>query len=78
MDELSQKIKSALQISRPYLQKDGGDVEYIDFENTTGVLKIKFLGTCAICPISRMTLRAAVERIVMSKVSAVKRIEQII
>ncbi|MBS4029682.1 MAG: NifU family protein, partial [Ignavibacteriales bacterium] len=47
------------------------------FRADVGVLEVRLLGTCVICPMSKMTLRAGVERIVMHEAPEVKRIEQV-
>lgn len=61
---------------RPFLQKDGGDVELINI-GTDGVVEVQFTGTCVICPMSRMTLRAGIERAIMHCVPEIKRVEAI-
>ena len=52
-------IEEALESIRPFLQKDGGDVEYVSMEDT--VVKIKLLGACRTCNISHITMKAGVE-----------------
>ena len=58
------RIEHGLKL-RPYLRADEGDVEFVRFRNDVGVLELRLLGTCVICPLSKMTLRAGIERIVM-------------
>jgi Fe-S cluster biogenesis protein NfuA len=74
---IEHSIKDALEEARPYLQKDGGDVEFIRFEEETGVVEISMTGACRTCPLAIMTLRAGIERIVLEKVPEVKRIENV-
>lgn len=71
------KVEHALNMCRPYLQKDGGDVELVRIGND-GVVEVKLTGTCAICPMSRMTLRAGIERTILQCVPEVKRVEAVI
>ncbi len=49
----------------------------VRFIPASGVLEVRWLGTCAICPMSRMTLRAGIERVVLKDVPEVKRIEAV-
>jgi Fe-S cluster biogenesis protein NfuA len=68
------RIETALAAVRPALQADGGDILFRGLREN-GVMDVQWLGTCARCPLSIMTLRAGVERIVMKDVPEVKRIE---
>mgnify|MGYP003329373493 FL=1 len=77
MQEILSRINNAIEITRPYLQADNGDVELVRYREDVGVLELRFLGTCTICPLSKMTLRAGIERIVMQEAPEVKRIEQV-
>ena len=56
----TEKIEIALQSIRPYLQKDGGDVEFIELTEDNTV-KVKLLGACVACDMSKMTLKAGIE-----------------
>jgi Fe-S cluster biogenesis protein NfuA len=73
---IEERIVRSLETTRSYLQADGGDVEFVRFK-PEGVLEIRWLGACARCPMSRMTLRAGIERIVMNDVPDVKRVESV-
>jgi len=53
------KIEEALESIRPFLQKDGGDVEFISYEDN--IVKLKLLGACSTCSISHLTMKAGVE-----------------
>jgi len=70
------EIQKALNNIRPYLQADNGDVELVDVSED-GIVKVRLLGACEICPLSIMTLRAGIERAIMREVPAVKRIEAV-
>lgn len=52
-------IEQALDSIRPFLKKDGGDVEFVSYEKT--VVKIRLLGACSTCDISHLTMKAGVE-----------------
>ncbi len=73
---IKEDIQLALNNIRPYLQADNGDIELVEVTDD-GIVKVKLLGACEICPLSVMTLRAGVERAIMREVPAVKRIEAI-
>ncbi|GIV53718.1 MAG: NifU family protein [Candidatus Kapaibacterium sp.] len=68
-------IRAALDECRPYLQRDGGDVELVRFEVETATVEVRFVGACVQCPLVQMTLRAGIERLVQLRVPAVRRIE---
>ena len=67
---MKNEIQKALNNIRPYLQADNGDVELVDISND-GIVKVRLLGACEICPLSIMTLRAGIERAIMREVPAV-------
>ena len=68
------KIKEVLVEANKFLAVDHGSVEFIDLEHD-GILRVKFHGSCAVCPLRPMTLRAGVERAVLLKIAEVKRVE---
>ena len=63
-------VLAALDVIRPALQSDGGDIEYIGVD-ANGILHVALLGACGTCAISTMTLKAGVERIVMDRVPGI-------
>ncbi len=75
--DITEKIERALETCRPYLRVDGGDVKLVRFKPESGVAELKWEGTCRICPISVLTLRAGVERAIMKNVPEVKRVEAV-
>ena len=66
------KVEAALDKVRPHLQADGGDVKLIDVKD--GVVTIKLTGACAGCPMSTMTLRAGVERVLRQELPEMKKL----
>jgi Fe-S cluster biogenesis protein NfuA len=64
--EQSEKIEIALQSIRPFLQRDGGDVEFV--EVTDNVVKVRLTGACETCAMSSMTLRAGIEESVKNAI----------
>jgi len=70
---MKEKVESALDKIRPSLQADGGDVELIDVTDD-GVVKVKLTGACGGCPMSQMTLKAGIERIIKQEVPEIKEV----
>jgi len=73
---LRERIEKALETCRPFLRADGGDVEFVAVTDD-GIVELRFRGTCGICPMSKMTLRAGLERAIMKAASEVKRVESV-
>jgi Fe-S cluster biogenesis protein NfuA len=73
---LREKIEDALNRVRPSLQADGGDIELIDV-NDNGVVKVKLTGACSGCPMSTMTLKMGVEKILRQHVPEIMKVESI-
>ncbi len=73
----SERVGHALDSVRPFLLADGGDVVFLRFLRESGVLELKWLGTCRICPMSKLTLRAGVERVLLKELPEVKRVEAV-
>ncbi len=73
---LIDKVQIALESIRPFLQRDGGDVELVDV-TTEKEVKIKLLGTCASCNMSGMTMKNGIEESVKRAVPEVRSIEEV-
>lgn len=73
MKEIEIKIKNVIDRIRPFLKNDGGDIEYIGFEN--GIVKIKMLGACLGCPLFNTTVYDGIETILMDEISGVIGVE---
>ena len=71
--EKEERIKEVLEKIRPFLQNDGGDVEYIGFEN--GIVKVKMLGACIDCHLLDNTLYEGIEAILLDEVEGVIGVE---
>ena len=61
-------VDETLEMIRPALQADGGDIRVLDLREDEGVLDVELLGACGSCPMSTMTLKAGVERILKDRV----------
>jgi Fe-S cluster biogenesis protein NfuA len=73
---IEERIEQALETARPYLRADGGDVRLLRFKSE-GVAEVQWVGTCQRCPLSVLTLRAGVERLIMRDVPEVRRVEAV-
>ncbi|MEK7167405.1 MAG: NifU family protein [Patescibacteria group bacterium] len=71
---MENEIKKALDEIRPHLQMDGGDVEFVSFDEKTGDLKVKLKGACHGCPMSVMTLQEGIGKTIKAKIPQVKEI----
>jgi Fe-S cluster biogenesis protein NfuA len=69
---MREKVEEALAGIRPALQADGGDVELMDVKE--GVVTVKLTGACGGCPMSTMTLRHGIERVIKKQVPEVKEV----
>jgi Fe-S cluster biogenesis protein NfuA len=72
-EQMREKIEKALDKVRPMLVADGGNVELIDV-TSDGVVKLKLKGSCGCCPMSSMTLRNGIERILKQEVPEIKEV----
>lgn len=70
---MREKVEKALEKIRPMLQADGGNVELVEV-TADGVVKLKLTGSCGCCPMSQMTLKMGVERIIRQEVPEVKEV----
>ena len=66
---MQEKVESALTKIRPMLERDGGSVELVGVEGT--LVKVRLTGACKGCPMSQMTLKAGIERIIKQEVPEV-------
>ena len=70
------RVKNALEQIRPYLQQDGGDVEYVDITNE-GVVMVRLQGHCGSCPHAMQTLKQGIETSLKRVIPEVKSVEKI-
>jgi Fe-S cluster biogenesis protein NfuA len=70
------EVEQALDKIRPFLQRDGGDIQLIDVTDD-GVVKVQLTGACQGCPMSQVTLKQGVERALMKEVPGVKEVQSI-
>ena len=70
------EVQSAIDAIRPALQADGGDIVFREIDGD-GVVHVELVGACGTCPISTMTLKAGVERIIKDRVPGVSAVEAV-
>lgn len=71
--EIKTQVKNILKKIRPYIQHDGGDVEFVDFVD--GVVYVKMLGACVGCASIDLTLKDGIEAILIEDVPGVIAVE---
>ena len=73
---MKERVAEVLGKIRPSLQADGGDVELIDVTKE-GVVKVKLVGRCSGCPMSQMTLKNGIERVLKEEIPEVKSVQSV-
>ena len=73
---MKEKVQEVLELIRPALQADGGDVELVDVTDD-GIVSVKLTGACGSCPMSTMTLKMGIERTLVEKIPEVKEVVQV-
>jgi Fe-S cluster biogenesis protein NfuA len=73
---MEDKIKKALDNIRPYLQRDGGDVEFVNYTDGN-VVQIKLLGHCAGCPHAQATIKGGIERLLQEEYPEISSVEAV-
>ena len=72
---MKEKIQEAIDKIKPMLQADGGDVEFVDYED--GIVKVRLQGACAGCPMSQMTVKNGIERVLKQEIPEIKSVESV-
>jgi Fe-S cluster biogenesis protein NfuA len=73
---MKERIQAAIEKIRPMLQADGGDVQLVDVSDD-GVVQVRLKGACSGCPMSQMTLKNGIERIIKQEVPEVKTVKSV-
>ena len=73
---MKEKVQEVLELVRPALQADGGDVELVDVTDD-GIVSVRLTGACGSCPMSTMTLKMGIERTLRDKLPEVKEVVQV-
>ncbi|OGP71116.1 MAG: hypothetical protein A2Z73_02955 [Deltaproteobacteria bacterium RBG_13_60_28] len=72
---MKELVEKALDKIRPLLQRDGGDIELVEI--TDGIVKVRLTGACKGCPMSQMTLKQGVERLLLKEVPGLKEVQAV-
>ena len=75
MENIEEQIKNVIHKLRPYLQRDGGDIEYVDFKD--GIVYVRMMGACLDCMMLDDTLKGGVEAMLMDEVPGVIGVENV-
>lgn len=68
---LRQMVEETIEVIRPALQADGGDIILREVDESTGVVTVTLTGACTTCPASDQTLKAGIERIMRDRIDGV-------
>lgn len=71
------QVEQTIEVIRPALQADGGDIVLRDVDEATGVVSVTLVGACGTCPASTQTLKAGIERIMKDRVEGVTEVVNI-
>lgn len=72
---MREEVEKAIEKVRPFLQKDGGDIELVDIVD--GIVKVRLKGACMGCPMSQITLKEGVGRALKKDVPEIKSVEAV-
>jgi Fe-S cluster biogenesis protein NfuA len=75
VNDTKQLVEKALEKIRPMLQRDGGDIELVEVND--GVVKVRLTGACKGCPMSQMTLKQGVEKLLLKEVPGLKEVQAV-
>ena len=73
---MKERVQAAIDKIRPMLKADGGDVELVGVSDD-GIVQVRLQGACAGCPMSQMTLKNGIERVIKQEVPEVKTVESV-
>ncbi|WP_018676277.1 NifU family protein [Riemerella columbina] len=74
-ENLKERVEGALESIRPFLLKDGGDIELLRIEDS--VVYVKLLGNCSACPVSFSTMKLGVETTIKERVPEITQVESV-
>jgi Fe-S cluster biogenesis protein NfuA len=69
---MKERVEQVIGKIRPQLQMDGGDIELVDVSD--GIVKVRLKGACGSCPMSAMTLKMGVERVIKQELPEIKEV----
>lgn len=78
MTQLRERVLETLEVIRPALHADGGDIVLRDVDEATGIVSVTLVGACGTCPASTQTLKAGIERIMRDRVDGVTEVINVV
>ena len=75
-EQIEKRVKNILEQVRPYLQQDGGDVNFVELTDDM-VVMVELTGACGSCPYSTMTLKNGIESVMKKSIPEIKAVEQV-
>lgn len=76
-EHVKDRVEKALDLIRPSLQSDGGNVELVDVDEEKKIVKVKLTGACGSCPMSQLTLRMGVEKVLREQIPEIAGVEAV-
>ncbi|MDD3739397.1 MAG: NifU family protein [Lentimicrobiaceae bacterium] len=76
MKEIEEKVKNIIEQIRPFLQADGGDINFVNLTDDL-VVNVQLVGACGSCPFSQMTLKNGVEEAIKREIPEIKSVENV-
>ncbi len=73
---MEDNIKAGIEKIRPFLQRDGGDVEFVEY-TADNIVRVKLQGACKGCPGAQMTLKMVIERLLKEQYPEIKGVEAV-
>lgn len=73
-NNITDKIKAVIEKIRPFINEDGGDVEFVSFNAKTGIVEVQLQGHCVGCPLSMITLKQSLEKNIRQAVPDVQEV----
>ncbi len=73
---MQEQVEQVIEIIRPAIQADGGDINLLDVDQDSGVVTVELTGACVSCPASTVTMKAGIERIMKDRVPGVTAVVQ--
>jgi Fe-S cluster biogenesis protein NfuA len=74
---MRQQVEETIEVIRPALQADGGDIILREVDESNGVVSVTLTGACTTCPASDQTLKAGIERIMKDRIDGVTEVVQV-
>ncbi len=75
-EEITRKVKNVLNQIRPYIQQDGGDIEFVELTDDY-IVNVELKGACGSCPLSTVTLKDGVENAMKKVIPEIKSVEAV-